>query len=214
VAAGGHGASGKDTVNGRVILLMALVLCGEVGAQQKIEFTPFYGYAFRAGLKDADTGRTFRVDDSDCYGGMLDIPLSDMTQLEFFFSRQETRFESTAGLFDEQTDLDLDLDYYHIGGTYLILQGPWQPFVVGTVGATHFGPDAAGMESLTRFSIGLGAGLRYFPIEHLGVYLTARGIFTTMKEGDAVFRSESTNVTVDARGFWQPVLQAGLIFAF
>jgi hypothetical protein len=194
--------------------LVGATLCGRAGAQ-KIEFTPFYGYASSERLEDADTGKTFRIGDSACYGGVLDIPTGEMTQLEFCFSRQETRYQSNAGLFDGQTDPDLALDYYHIGGTYLILhQGPLQPFVVGTVGATHFGPDAPGLESLTRFSVGLGAGLRYFPTEHVGLYLTGRGFFTAMKGGDTVFHSQSSNVTVDARGIWQPVIQAGVIIAF
>ncbi len=194
--------------------LVGGVLCGAVCAQ-KVEVTPFYGYAFGASLEDAETGKAFEIDESPCYGGMLDIPTGEMTQLEFFYSRQETRLKSDEGLFDGETNLGLDMDYYHFGGTYFILTGPVQPFVVGTVGATHFGPDAPDMDSLTRFSLGLGGGLRYFPIEHLGVYLGARGIFTFM-EGDTVFRSQSgdTTITVNGRGTWQCLLQAGVIFAF
>lgn len=193
---------------------VAVGLC-RAGYAQKIEFTPFYGYTFSGELKDADTGEEFEIDDSDGYGGMLDIPLSETTQLEFFFSRQETEFKSDEGLFTGQTIFDLDVDYYHVGGTYIVQNGPWQPFVVGTLGATLLNPDASGTDSVTRFSMGLGGGVRYCPTEHLGLYLGARG-FLTFIEGDTLFRSESgaTTIVVDANGLWQVQLQAGLIFAF
>jgi len=204
-------------MSGRRILAIALVAVGlcRAGYAQKIEFTPFYGYSFSGQLKDADTGEEFEIGDSDSYGGMLDIRLSEMTQLEFFFSRQETELESDEGLFAGRRIFDLDVDYYHVGGTYIFLQGPWQPFVVGTLGATVLDPDASGMDSVTRFSMGLGGGVRYFPTRHLGLYLGARG-FLTFIGGDALFRSESgaATIEVDADGLWQVQLQAGLIFAF
>lgn len=193
---------------------VAVGLC-RAGYAQTFEFTPFYGYTFSSGLKDTDTGEEFKVDDSDCYGGTLDFRLSEMTQLEFLFSRQETELRSDEGLFTGQTLFDLDVDYYHVGGTYLILDGPWQPFVVGTLGATHLNPDASGTESLTRFSIGLGGGVRYVPTRHLGLYLAGRG-FLTFIDSHTLWRSESgaTTIETDANGLWQFQLQAGLIFAF
>ncbi len=204
-------------MSGRRILAIAVVAVGlcRAGYAQKIEFTPFYGYMFSGSLTDANTGEKFDIADSDGYGGMLDIPLSEMTQFEFFFSRQETEFKSDEGLFVGHKLFDLDVDYYHVGGTYIILNGPWQPFVAGTLGATVLNPDASGMDSVTRFSLGLGGGVRYFPTEHLGLYLGVRG-FLTFIEGDALFRSESgaATIVVDANGLWQVQLLAGVIFAF
>jgi hypothetical protein len=204
-------------MSGRRIWAIAVVIAGLVGATsaRTIEFTPFYGYALGGGLEDADTGAKFEIDDSVSYGGMLDIYLSELTQLEFFFSRQETELRSDEGLFAGQTIFELDVDYYHVGGTYLLHDGRWQPFVAGTLGATRLDPDAAGTDSLTRFSLGLGGGVRYFPTEHLGLYLAARG-FLTFIEGDTLFRSESgaATIVIDSTGLGQVQLQAGLIFAF
>jgi len=204
-------------MRGRRILAILIVAAGlwRTGYADTVEFTPFYGYMFSGGLKDADTGEEFEIDDSDYYGGMLDFRLSEMTQLEFFFSRQETELESDEGLFTGHTLFDLDVDYYHIGGTYLILDGPWQPFVVGTLGVTSLNPSASGTDSLTRFSIGFGGGVRYVPTKHLGLYLAGRG-FLTFIEGDTLWHSESgaTTIVIDANGLWQFQLQAGLIFAF
>jgi hypothetical protein len=86
---------------------------------------------------------------------------------------------------------------------------------VGTLGATHLAPDAPATDSLTRFSLGLGGGVRFFPTKHLGLYLAGRGLFTSLG-GNVAFRSESgaATVNINSDGFWQVELQAGLVFAF
>lgn len=180
-----------------------------------IEIAPFYGYRFGGEFEDADTGAELDIRDSPCWGGVLDIRWSKVTQLEFYYSHQETELRSDADLFAPTKLFDLDVDYYHVGGTVIIPQGRWQPFVGATVGATYLAPDAPDTDSLTEFSLGLGGGVRFFPVEHLGLYLAGRGLFTFM-EGSVAFRSESgaTTVVIHSDGFWQVELQAGLILAF
>jgi hypothetical protein len=187
----------------------------QAGYAETIEVTPFYGYRFGGKFEDADSGARLDIRDSPCWGGILDIALSEVTQLEFYYSRQETELHSDEDLFAATKLFDLDVDYYQLGGTLILSDGAWQPFVVGTLGATHLAADAPGTDSLTGFSLGLGGGVRFFPTEHLGLYLTGRGLFTFL-EGDAAFRSESgdTTVTIEGDGFWQAEFQAGLIFAF
>jgi opacity protein-like surface antigen len=207
-------------MNGRWIVLVACTAAGLATAARAqdlktVEFTPFYGYSFSGGLEDEDTGRDYDVDDAATYGGMVDIRVGDMTQVELFFSRQETEVDADDGLFADETLFDLDIDYYHIGGTYIILDGPWQPFVVATVGATHLAPDASDSDSITRFSAGIGGGVRFFPTENFGLYLGARGLFTFFGD-DTSIESESGSLTVElgSDGLWQVLLQAGVIFAF
>jgi hypothetical protein len=217
LAVGNAGDWEGRTMSRRRILAILVAVSGlcPAGYADTVEFTPFYGYSFSGHLEDVDTGEEFEIDDSEAYGGALDIRLTEITQLEFFYSRQETALESEEGLFAGQKLFDLDVDYYHLGGTYIFGTGPWQPFVAGTLGATVLDPDASGMDSETRFSMSLGGGVRYFPTKHLGLYAGVRG-FLTFVGGDALFRSESGAVTikVDADGFGQVQLQAGLIFAF
>lgn len=204
----------------RWVLIVAFVVFGPSGAAQAdglrtVEITPFYGYRFGGSLKDDETGEKYRFDDSACWGGIVLFRLSEMTQLELYHSRQETRLRADDSLFGGETVLDLDIDYYHIGGTYVMFDGSWQPFVVGTIGATHLDPRTSGARSLTRFSLGLGGGVRFFPTENLGLYLAGRGVFTSIGS-KTMFRSESgrTTVKVDAGGLGQAELEVGAIIAF
>jgi hypothetical protein len=196
----------------RLALGMAGLLAGMCPAQ--VEITPFYGYQFGGSFEDSETGQTYDLANGPCAGGMLNVHLNEISQIEFYFSRQETELQS-EGPFPTSTFFDLDVDYYHIGGTLLVLDDAWQPFVVGTLGATHLSPEPSSIGSLTRFSVGLGGGVRYFPTENFGLYLAGRGLFTSIdSDTHIVIDSGSTAVDIVADGLWQAVLQAGLILRF
>ncbi len=204
-------------MSARWMMWAACLVAGlvQAGYADILEITPFYGYRFGGEFEDADTGAEFDIRDSPCWGGMLGIPLSKISRIEFYYSRQETELRSEDDLFASTKLFDLDVDYYHLGSTLILPEGPWQPFVGVTIGATHLDPDAPDTDSLTDFSIGINGGVRFVPTDHFGVYLAGRGLFTAM-EGDVAFRSESgaTTVRINSDGFWQVELQAGLIFAF
>ncbi len=207
-------------MNDRWSVLVACVivgLCRTVHAVdlKTIEFTPLYGYSFSGGIEDAASGEEFDIDDSACWGGILDVRMSKATQLEIFFSRQETELESQDSLFTGRTLFDLDVDYYHIGGTYVLVDGRWQPFGVATIGATHINPSLSGADSVTRLSFGLGGGVRFLPTSHLGLYLAGRGLFTFVGTDTFIENDSGTlNVEINGGGLWQLQLQAGAIFAF
>lgn len=201
----------------RRTVLVACVVAGwaSVSYAEKIEVTPFYGYRFGGDFEDAETGESFDIDESPAWGGILDVRLSELTQLEFYYSRQETELKSSDGLFDAARLFDIDINYYHIGGTYIITTGTWQPFVVGTVGAAHLSPHAPGTDSLTRFSVGIGGGVRFFPSDHFGLYLAGRGLFTFIGSDTAIrFENGETTVRICSDGLDQAELLAGLIIAF
>jgi len=202
----------------RTCLLILPVLCLTAWLPHpcagQIEVTPFYGYQFGGTFENAETGQEYDLGSGPCAGAQLDISLSEVTQLEFYFSRQETELEA-EGLFPTDTFFDLDVDYYHIGGTLLLSDDEWQPFIVGTLGATRLSPEPASIGSLTRFSVGLGGGTRYFPTEHLGLYLSGRALFTFIdSDTSIVVESGNTTVNIVADGLWQAVFQAGLILRF
>jgi opacity protein-like surface antigen len=204
-------------MSARWIMGVACLAAGlaQAGYADVIDITPFYGYRFGGEFTDADTGAQYDIRDSPAWGGMLDIPLSKSSQVEFYYSRQETELQLEDDLFGSTKLFDLDVDYYHLGGTLVLPEGPWQPFVVTTFGVTYLAPDAPGTDSLTDFSLGFGGGVRFVPTEHFSLYFAGRGLITFM-EGNVVYRSESgaTTVKIHSDGFWQFELQAGLTFAF
>lgn len=82
--------------NQRVIHLLAvcLAVCAAPLHADSLEFTPFLGYQFGGEFEDVVTGQRFDIANGSNAGAMLNIDLSDVSQLEFYFSRQETEVES------------------------------------------------------------------------------------------------------------------------
>ena len=201
--------------HGTTLTAACLVVCWAAQASAgRVEITPFAGYTFGGKFEERDTGEEFNITDTSSFGGIVNIDLSDITQLEFFYSRQETELTS-GGLFPTDKLFDMDVEYFHVGGTYLLGRDEWQPFVVGTLGLTHLSPEPSGVRSLNRFSLGIGGGVKYFPIEHLGLYLAGRGLITFI-DSTLVYTSDEDGSTIyfSSDALWQFQLNAGLIFAF
>lgn len=184
---------------------------------QTLELTPIFGYTFggRFDYEEGEEEETIKISDASSYGFRLGYNLNDESQIEFMYSRQET--EITGGdLFPKDALFDLNVNYYHIGGTLLWNRGNGlEPYFTGTMGLTHFDPEGSGVDSEARFSMGFGGGVRVFPLERLGLYTGARGLVTFVNsEIEAYSNSEGTYVKIEADAVWQFQVYAGLIFAF
>jgi opacity protein-like surface antigen len=197
-----------------VLWLCLATLAWDRAFAQGWEITPFGGYQFGgefAGL-DADIG--LELDEDVSYGLMVDIDLDPERQVEIYFSRQETQLTYDEGDFSGTSLFDIDVSYYHVGGTYLWDEPIVKPFVVGTLGITHLDPDPPGLSSETRFSMSLGGGVKVMPTEHVGVRLEGRGFATFVDSSTSVFYGDGLSVYFSGDVFWQFQFSAGLVFRF
>ena len=83
---------------------------------------------------------------------------------------------------------------YRLGRT----NAKWQPFVFGGLGATFFSADT--VESETKFSLDVGGGVTYFPLQSIG----ARAQF---RYKPTFLNDSSSGRFCDPFGFCQGVLQ-------
>jgi opacity protein-like surface antigen len=181
----------------------------------EVEVTPFAGHTWGGSFTDAVTGDTLSVDDTTNYGLMVDIRQDERSQIELYVSRQATRLKADQGLFTGNPLFDLDIEYYHIGGTYTEAEGSTKPYVVGTIGATHMVPKGPGLEALTRFSLSLGAGVKVQATKRIGLRLEGRWFGTLFNGNGAVFCSNGAcALNVQGDLFSQFVVNAGVSFVF
>ncbi len=181
------------------------------------EVTPFGGYTWGGQFNDSVTGITLKVDETANYGVMVDIKQEEQTQIELYFSRQNTKLKADTGLFTGNPLFDLDIEYYHVGGTYSPNSNPGKtrPFVVGTLGATHMVPKGSGLDALTKFSLSLGGGVKLFATDRVGLRLEGRWFGTLFDgSGSAFCSSGACAIQVQGSLFSQFVANAGLIIAF
>jgi opacity protein-like surface antigen len=201
-----------------IALAFSLVLTlavAPVASAQQVELTPHVGYKLGGGLTDYYTGKNYDFDDSESYGLTFNYTLGLMgdAQLELSWSRQDTAMEVTG--FTRDT-FDLTIDYWQAGGLKQWNEDePVRPFVVGSIGAAHFSPDEGDLSSATRFSFGLGGGVKFLPTEHVGIRLQGK-IYGAYASGGAGLICGGAGCTFGFSGnfMWQAEFSAGLILAF
>ncbi len=184
---------------------------------KRYEITPFGGYRIGGDFEDDDTGEEYDVDDDKAYGLLVNIMAEANTQWEFGWSRSETAVDvpSVNGSPDK---LDLDIDYFQGGGTYLWDGKLAQPFMVATIGAAYLNPDSSG-DAETYFAFSIGGGWRIRPTERLGLRLEARVYGTVLDSDSDVFcRTGPDNnaclIRSQSEVLWQWQLLAGASFRF
>ena len=175
------------------------------------EVTPFTGYQWGGEAEDEFTGFGLKLAEASNYGLIVDVDIEPPTQLEFFWSHQATELNVKGG----GSLGDMDVDYFHIGGTQQWPRGKVIPFVAGGLGVTYFDPSLAGAGSATRFSMGLGGGVKVMATERIGLRLEARGLATLGDSEGFLFSGNDGTVVVFTRDvFWQIMVSAGVIVRF
>jgi opacity protein-like surface antigen len=205
-----------------VVLMMETINLSEADARD-VEITPFAGYTWGGQFTDSITDTTLNVDEGANYGVMVDINMEDTNQedqaeraqVELYFSHQATSLRTDNGLFTGNPLFDLHIDYYHIGGTYGEDYGRVWPFLVGTLGVTHMVPQGPGLDSLTKFSLSLGGGVKLFATDRVGLRLEGRWFGTLFNGSSSVFCSDGKcAINVQGDMFSQFVANAGIIITF
>jgi hypothetical protein len=188
----------------------------QAGTPLKYSITPFAGYRFGGRLTLADTNNT-RLDALNhmSYGVVLDLAADTQTQYELFYSRQSTSLSAPS-----PAPSNTVIEYLHIGGTVDIGESPhFQPYFIGTLGATRFSPGSPVGNDRIYFSGSLGGGLRVPLNTHLALRLEARGFATFFSSNTAVFcRSDQAGGVCLIHGSGSTFLQgdalAGLSYTF
>ena len=83
------------------------------------------------------------------------------------------------------------------------------------MGASHFSPDQDDLSSATRFSFGLGGGVKILPGDRIGIRLQGK-IYGTYASGNAGMICGGGGCSFGFSGnvMWQAEVSAGLILGF
>ena len=184
----------------------------------RFEITPFTAYRFGGQFDEKGGNGQFELNESDAQGFMLNIKANPNGQYELLYARQDTEVD-TQGLFATDSVMDLDVEYFQIGGTYLFDGENIRPFVAMTFGLTHFDPQPAEFDSESYFSASFGGGIQLNATKRIGVRIEGR-VFTTLVESDSDIFCSSVEgagtclIQVDGTMITQWEARAGLVFRF
>lgn len=205
-------------------MVLALAASGAVAADPdgipRLSVTPSVGYTFGGEFEDEAATASVEVEDAAHWGLIVNLRESANTQWEVFYARQQSEAEITVlpvGI--PAGTVDLDVQYLHVGGTFVADGGRARPFLAATVGATRFDPDPLSFDSENFFSVGLGAGWQFAPTERLGLRLESRVLGTFLRSDSKLFcqTGPDENIcAISATGdvYWQLQASLGVVFRF
>jgi hypothetical protein len=185
-----------------------------------VEITPFAGYTIGGDFTDALTGKSLSFDDTSSYGIMVDFKQAVDKQggepwIELYYSRQQTKLKADQGEFLGEPLFDVNIEYFHVGGTYGMGSGMVKPFLVGTIGATHMTPKGEGLHAETKLSLSLGGGVKLYLTERVGIRLDARWFGTLFNGSGSAFCSNGAClINIQGDVLSQYTANAGLVLAF
>ncbi|HKS72712.1 MAG TPA: hypothetical protein VJQ82_05905 [Terriglobales bacterium] len=176
------------TVRALVFAVVALLaLRSMVGAQEQTEpkflrfdVTPFFGYrtSMTFPVDPHVTGTTPRVvlDASPSYGISFGMRPREEDLVEVRWARQDSYIHA-EDITPQPPRQRVILDQFHGDFSHepYIEDWPWwaKPYILGSVGATHV---SATNTSFTRFSFGLGGGIRFYVNRHFGFKVQAEWV--------------------------------------
>ncbi len=164
-------------------------------AKYESSVTVYGGERFGGSLTDTTSNSNISLQSGSSFAVAVDIGLDRATQLEFFYSRQNT--ELSSGAFSSQaTNLRLSLNNYHLGGTAFIDGEVGRGlYVMGGLGATTAKPSGGGNAD-TFFSGNLGIGWMIPLASHVGLRFEARGYGIFLNNNSSIFCGGTAGCTV------------------
>jgi opacity protein-like surface antigen len=193
------------------LLLGSAVTLPTIASAVDFELAPFVGYRFGGNFEDATTGESADVKEAVAYGLAFDVEYAPDRMVEVYYSRQSTEFKDT------NPGVDLDIEYYQIGGVAEYTQDEYTPYLVGTIGAARFSPDGS-LDSETRFAATLGGGVKWFINDNFALKFEARGFVSIFDSNTDVFCVSSGGAVcrfrVSGSVVWQLEANAGVAIRF
>ncbi len=181
------GESPHQAIDVLVVIVMLLIgLPSALSAQQqpeqrplRFDLTPFIGYrsSISFPVEPHVTGMNPRVilDASPSYGVSLGMRLTNEGDLvEMRWARQDS-YVHAEDITPQLPRQRVILDQFHGDFSHEAPIEGWaswaRPFVLASVGATHV--SGSTNIGFTRFSFGIGAGIRFYASRHLGFKIQA-----------------------------------------
>jgi hypothetical protein len=186
--------------------------------EPRMEFTPLAGYRvggeFRA---EAGVAGTNDLEDGGSFA--LDIGLyRDATSFyEVFYNRRDAGLRTAD---EALRDVDIRVEYFHLGGTLLFPQARgYTGYVSLTAGLTRLDARSGGYDTERKPSASLGGGVRFPWTDALQATFGLRG-YMTLVDSDRHLICISADgqaeclLRASGRTWWEAEAQAGLTFRF
>lgn len=153
-----------------IALLLTMMIYGaqDISAQI-IELNGFTGIQLggKARLYEGD----FRIQDAQNYGGKIAFGVSTTTFAELSYMRADTEGTFYPFLGSPSDQIRFSSNYFQVGGLQQVDFGRVSPFATIGLGLTWWSPKTSQLNSKVQFSATVGAGLKLWLTDMIGIRL-------------------------------------------
>ena len=184
---------------------------------RKVEITPMVGYSLGGAASDS-SGNRIELANGISYGGVLSFLVRSRGHVELIYLRQPTtvNYQPLGG--PVSALFPASVNYIQIGGEQEFGNNERvAPFAMGSAGMTIFDPDTTGISAETRFSMGVGGGLKAMlgQPQRIGLRLQGRVWLNFFNSGGEIFCGGLGCVaTIEGGVITQWDFSGGVVFAF
>lgn len=171
---------------GFIAILLLSAVCFQINAQEKAQIFGLAGYQINGDVTVANGELNF--DDGVSYGAGIDIPVDRYMQAEISWSMASSNANLDQYLGGNVDLTDLYIHTFQAGALIEPKKGKKvSPFGLLSLGATLFSPTESKYEDEWRFSIALGAGVKVYLSDKVGLRFQGRLIIPMVFEGTSVY---------------------------
>ncbi|UXP33441.1 porin family protein [Reichenbachiella agarivorans] len=176
-----------------LLITMIVFLLPMTTMAQAIEFSGYGGYML-SGRAQYYRGEV-DVENSGIWGLTLGYDMGNGTQVQFLYTNSSADSETVDydAILYPYHNLRLKMENFHLGvekslgGDELI-----RPYGVIGMGLTSYAPQEQGYDTRIFFSMGLGAGVKIFPTERIGLKMQARMFMPLLFDGVGIYCSSGS----------------------
>lgn len=165
------------------------------------------GYTF--GDKFPIYGGSGKIYDGHTYGGSLSYTLSPVYELELSYTRQDSRITVySPGYVDINSTASTN--YFFIGTNRIVpVSESFEVFGGAKIGGVTYASKGNGFNNVTKFAVGISAGMSYFFNPNLGLRVQANLNFPVIDVGANLWWSSGNGVNTGISAY-SPILQFGI----
>jgi len=164
----------------KIIVVFSFILSYNLANAQYVDIMPYAGYQFAANV-DVWYGPTYgrlHVEPAGNYGLGLDVvlPYNDIA-ISFSFSNASTSLILRENLQPDEFLFNATQQYWMFGVSKEVDMDKLRPFgglILGWTTLNPDDPDQPNRSNLTKFTVGLRGGLKFFISDRIGLFARAR----------------------------------------
>ena len=186
----------------KIIVVFAFILSYNLSNAQYVDIMPYAGYQFAANV-DVWYGPTYgrlHVEPAGNYGLGLDVvlPYNDIA-ISFSFSNASTSLILRENLQPDEFLFNATQQYWMFGVSKEVDMDKLRPFgglILGWTTLNPDDPDQPNRSNLTKFTVGLRGGLKFFISDRIGLFARARLLLPVQWAGAGVWFGGGSGVSL------------------